>query len=380
MRSSPLNISALDSPSCVEREFVDFLRETQSRDLRLCIWLGLCLWLALVGWDVGRYVLSIQGSAMEAGFAQSVLPARLATLLALCGLLIGVRYHLWGAWQHVAYLLTVAVYCIADFVAGYFYNAMAVNDGMAASILILMALFFPSGLRLRETLLAASLLVGAYWLAGWWFLLPQQWTEFRNTSALLTVCIAMLAFGSYLRERGAREQFLRYRLLAAQAGHDPLTGLPNRRSLENYFEICLAQARREDKALLLVILDLDHFKLYNDHYGHKAGDRALQQVALLLEHYAARPMDLVIRLSGAEFGLLNYGDDAQALKLRMQHLLEQLQGLQISHERSPTASCLSASIGIAQAEATDTVDSLFEQAYAQLNRAQSTGYNRICGL
>ena len=63
----------------------------------------------------------------------------------------------------------------------------------------------------------------------------------------------------------------------------------------------------------------------------------------------------------------------------MQHLLAQLQGLHILHEYSPTASCLTASIGIAQAEPTATTDSLFLQADAQLYRAKEAGRNRVCG-
>ncbi len=394
MRSSPLIISALDNPSRiyrrelqdryrglrfssgVEQEFVNFLRETQSRNLLLCIWLGLSLWLALAGWDVVRYLQSIQGTAMEAQFLQVVLPARLMSLLALGGLLLGVRRGLGGAWLGVG---TMAVYCATAFVAGYFYNAMGIENAMAASILLLMMVFFPYGLRLRETAPTVVVLLSAYWLAAWWFLSPQQWVEFRYISALLVVSIVMMAFSSYLRERGAREQFLLRRLLDWEAGHDSLTGLANRRSLQKYLEIFLAQARRDGKTLLLVVLDLDYFELYNEHYGFEAGDRALQQVALLLEHYAVRPMDLAIRLSGAEFGLLSYGDDPQALKQRMQHLLAQLYGLQINHELSPTASCLTASMGIAQAEANDTMDSLFQQAEAQLSRAKKSGRNRVCG-
>ncbi len=397
MRFSPLNMSALDNPSrlyrrelqgrylglrfaaAVEKEFVDFLRETQARNVLFCIWMGLVLWLGVACWDVVRYVQGIEGTAMEALFLKLLLPARLASLLALTGLLVGMRRRLWGRWQHVACLVTVSVYCITGFVTGYLYYEMGLANAMAASILILMAVFFPCGLAFREAMPAAGALLVAYLLAGWWTLSPAQWSEFWGIASLLVLCTVMMAFSSYLRERGAREQFLLRRLLDWEAGHDPLTGLANRRSFQKHFEICLAQARRDGKALLLVILDLDHFKLYNDHYGHKAGDRALQQVALVLEHYAARPMDLAIRLGGEEFGLLSYADDAQALKLRMQHLLAQLQGLQISHEFSPTATCLTASIGIAQAEATGTTDSLFQQADAQLYRAKKAGRNQVCG-
>lgn len=396
MRSSPLNPFAMDDASCpyrlelrgryrwlrfapsMEREFEQFLRQTQSGNFRICIWIGLVLWLSIVGWDVLRYMQYIQGTAIEARYLQTVLPARLVGLLALVGLLSGMR-RLMGSGLHIAGLATIAVYSISCFVAAYIYRQIGVADGMAASILILMTVLFPCGMTLRQTLPTGAVLLAAYWFTAWKILPPAQWGPFSDTAGLLMICMGMMAFASYLRERGAREQFLLHQLLDWEAAHDPLTGLANRRSFQRHFELCLAQAQREGKTLMLSILDLDHFKLYNDHYGHKAGDRALQQVALLLGHYAARPMDLAIRLGGEEFCLLSYADDAQALRRRMQHLLAQLQGLQISHEHSPTASCLTASIGIAQAEPSATTESLFLQADAQLYCAKKTGRNRVCG-
>ncbi|WP_159915999.1 diguanylate cyclase [Pantoea sp. 18069] len=363
----------------VEREFMRFLRETQSFNFVACVWIGLALWLGVVGWDVLRYVQHIEGTAIEARYLQTVIPARLVNLLALGGLLAALPRLRNSDWLGAAGLATIAVYCICTFASAYFYKLLGVGDGMAASILILMTVLFPCGMTLRQALPTGLMLLAAYWFTAWKILPPLHWMAFRETASLLTVCMCMMAFGSYLRERGAREQFLLRRLLDWEAAHDPLTGLANRRSFQRHFEVCLAQARRDGKTLMLAILDLDHFKLYNDHYGHKAGDRALQQVALLLGHYAARPMDLAIRLGGEEFGLLSYADEVPALTRRMQHLLAQLQALQIIHEYSPTAPCLTASIGIAQAEPSATTDSLFLQADAQLYRAKNTGRNRVCG-
>lgn len=397
MPSSPLSSHVLDDASCayrfelhrryrglrfasgVEREFRQFLCESQAGNFSACVWIGLALLLGLLGWDVARYLQHIQGTAIEARYLYTVLPARLVNLLALVALLCGMR-RLAGEWRNAAGLATIAVYCICGFVTGYLYLLIGAGDAMVASIMILMTVFFPCGMTLRQMLPTGVMLLGAYWIAAWTFLSPMQWTSFRSTAGLLMVCMGMMAFASYLRERGSREQFLLHRLLDWEAAHDPLTGLANRRSFERHFELCLAQAQREGKALMLAILDLDHFKLYNDHYGHKAGDLALQQVALVLGHYAARPMDMAIRLGGEEFALLSYADDASALRQRMQHLLVQLQGQQIVHEYSPTASCLTVSIGVAQAGPAATIESLFLQADTQLYRAKNTGRNRVCGL
>lgn len=363
----------------VEQEFRQFLSQTQSANFLACIWAGLALWLGVVGWDVLRYVQHVQGTAIETRYLLTVVPARLVSLLMLAGLVLA-RRRLPGKWLPAAGLATIAIYCICAYAAGYLYLQIGVGDAMAASILILMTVLLPCGMTLRQALPVSVVLVAAYWIIAWQLLQPVQWMSFSATASLLMACMGMMAFAAYLRERGAREQFLLHRLLDWEAAHDPLTGLANRRSFQRHFEICLAQAQREGKTLMLAILDLDHFKLYNDHYGHKAGDRALQQVALVLGHYAARPMDLAIRLGGEEFCLLSYADDAPALRRRMQHLLAQLEGLQIAHAHSPTALWLTASIGIAQADAAATTDSLFLQADAQLYRAKKTGRNRVCGL
>lgn len=363
----------------VEQQFRQFLRQTQSDNFLACIVVGLALWLGVVGWDVLRYREYFQGTAVESRYLSTIVPARLASLLMLGGLMLAAR-RLPDHWLPAAGLATIAAYGICGYVTGYFYLLTGKGDAMALSILILMTVLLPCGMTLRQTLPVSMVLIAAYWIVAWQWLPSAQWVSFRATASLVMVCMGMMAFAAYLRERDARAQFLRHRLLDWEAAHDPLTGLANRRSFQRHFEICLAQAQREGATLMLAILDLDHFKLYNDHYGHKAGDRALQQVALVLGHYAARPMDLAIRLGGEEFGLLSYADDAQALRRRMQHLLAQLEGLQIIHAHSPTALWLTASIGIAQADASATTESLFLQADAQLYRAKRTGRNRVCGL
>lgn len=406
MHSSPLDTNALDSPSrlyrrelqgrflglrftpVLEQEFKRFLRATQAPNLVFCVCMGLLLWLTAMAWDVVRYVQTIQGTPMQTLYWQTVPPARLLTLLALCVLLARGVHRLRGQGEgrqgerglYTTALVTVVLYCSGVFVSGYIYDVAGASDAMLASILVLIAVLFPCGLTLREVLPVGALLLSAYWLAAWMILLPQQWSEFYRVSGLLMLCMGMMGLGSYLRERGTREQFLLRRLLTWEATHDPLTGLANHHSFQRHFETCMAQARREGKAVLLTRLNIDHFQQYHDHYGDKAGEQALQQVTLLLEQYAARPLDLAMRLGVEEFGLLSYGDDALSLHQRMQHLRKQVRELNILHEHSPTDSCLTVSMGIAQAEPRATADSLFQQAGVQLRHAQKEGRNRLFGV
>ncbi|MDX8398167.1 MAG: diguanylate cyclase [Mariprofundaceae bacterium] len=83
--------------------------------------------------------------------------------------------------------------------------------------------------------------------------------------------------------------------------HDNLTGLPNRQAFQKFYEREWSRALRETEALSVIIADIDHFKAYNDHYGHQKGDECLKHIAKLLTDTLQRPTDFYARYSGAEF-------------------------------------------------------------------------------
>lgn len=97
---------------------------------------------------------------------------------------------------------------------------------------------------------------------------------------------------------------------------DPLTGLANRRGLDEYFGRALAQARREEKSFCLAMFDIDHFKRINDELGHQQGDHCLKRIGSLLAEHAKRPMDIAVRYGGEEFLACWYDIDLeQAVQL-----------------------------------------------------------------
>ena len=85
---------------------------------------------------------------------------------------------------------------------------------------------------------------------------------------------------------------------------DALTGIPNRRLFEEELEKEWARAEREKSSLSIITADIDHFKEYNDRYGHPAGDRCLKQVAQAMESALLRPADTIARIGGEEFAFL----------------------------------------------------------------------------
>lgn len=158
---------------------------------------------------------------------------------------------------------------------------------------------------------------------------------------------------------------------------DSLTGLANRRRFQERLAHLLEQAMRQPKALALILVDVDHFKPYNDHHGHPAGDLALQRVAQCLQHTARRATDLVARLGGEEFALvLDNADPARALQLA-EAVRNAVQALQIAHADQPHGQYLTISCGVALSRTGDTLQALYQRADQALYTAKETGRNRV---
>lgn len=165
--------------------------------------------------------------------------------------------------------------------------------------------------------------------------------------------------------------------LRDMALHDTLTGLANRRKFDEQIRRSLAQFQREHVSGALILLDVDHFKRFNDLYGHPAGDQALVQVAQCLQTAARRPNDLAARLGGEEFALLLEHTDAEGARdcaERARSLL--LQSL-ITHAGNPSVGFVTLSAGITLFHAGDTPDSVYVRADAALYAAKSAGRNRV---
>ncbi len=166
--------------------------------------------------------------------------------------------------------------------------------------------------------------------------------------------------------------------LARLAAHDGLTDLPNRRSFEARFAEEIARARRLGTALSLVLLDVDNFKLYNDTYGHPAGDECLRRVARCVDEACRRAGDLPARYGGEEFVLLLPGtDEAQAAAIA-EHLRAAIETMRLPHERNG-ARVVTASIGVASLGTGEraSAEELLQAADRALYRAKDSGRNQV---
>jgi diguanylate cyclase (GGDEF)-like protein/PAS domain S-box-containing protein len=160
---------------------------------------------------------------------------------------------------------------------------------------------------------------------------------------------------------------------------DGLTGVANRRMLDSVMELEWANARRNKQPLAIIMLDIDYFKQYNDHYGHIQGDDCLKRVARVLGSAATRSRDFFARFGGEEFMLiLPETDQASALKIaeRCRKLIFREQ---IAHAKSDTAPVLTISLGVGAIVPShqDQALKFIEEVDRRLYRAKQQGRNRI---
>ena len=168
------------------------------------------------------------------------------------------------------------------------------------------------------------------------------------------------------------------RRLEAIAQQDGLTGVANRRAFDHRAGLQFAHAARQKEDLSLVLCDVDHFKAYNDHYGHPAGDDCLKQVAAALARGCKRATDLVARYGGEEFALLLPATPPQGALKVVDTAREELARLALPHARSQTAAMVTFSAGLAGYDAARDhgVDQLLLRADQALYRAKHLGRNR----
>ncbi|MFI4868333.1 MAG: diguanylate cyclase domain-containing protein [Steroidobacterales bacterium] len=191
----------------------------------------------------------------------------------------------------------IAVF-IAQSVAGGREEELA---GLAVNVI---AVFFFVGLLFRAALVAAAAILIAFMAAAVSFGLP-----FALAMKSMTVLIVTAVTGAIIyrdTEQSHRGNFLETAIIAELVTRDGLTGLTNRRAFDEHLLRVWQQGQRDRRTVALLMVDIDHFKAYNDVYGHQAGDAALRSVAQLLRGFARRPLDLAARYGGEEFVLILY--------------------------------------------------------------------------
>ncbi len=175
-------------------------------------------------------------------------------------------------------------------------------------------------------------------------------------------------------------QLKRQREMLARLSHvDGLTGIPNRRELDEYLEREWRRALRAGKPLSALMIDVDFFKRYNDLYGHLPGDDCLIKVAAAIQRALSRPGDLAVRYGGEEFVCILPDTDRKGALRPAQKILEEVQSLKIKHEDSDAYEFVTVSIGVASMipDKETEPSELIRKADAALYVAKTGGRNRI---
>ena len=203
-------------------------------------------------------------------------------------------------------------------------------------------------------------------------------------AALATLCVATVALSLLFRRELRRRQDVEACLRAAAerlsilASTDVMTGLGNRRAFEAALDREWWRAVRQGLPMALLMLDVDSFKAFNDHYGHQAGDQVLKRIAGCMARSVGRSGDLAARYGGEEFVILLPETNAAGALAVADRIREDIEGLDIQHHRS-FCGRVTASIGVAvvRPQAADRPDMLVEAADKALYTAKSAGRNRV---
>lgn len=246
------------------------------------------------------------------------------------------------------------------------------------ALLVMMFSFFITGLMTWRAALAGLVITLAYGISSI-FAIHNHAFPLDEALFFLTAVVAVGTAGSWRLEHSDREQFLMSRLLLETAEHDGLTGLLNHAAFVSHCTRAWRQAEREDKPVGVLMLDIDHFKPYNDYYGHAAGDQCLIGVAEVLESAAGRGLDAAGRLGGEEFAGFWYDMSEERLGETAEQVRRGVEALKIRHARSPVSRHVTVSIGTLSISPRDgqPFESALKAADGALYAAKSAGRNRV---
>ena len=164
------------------------------------------------------------------------------------------------------------------------------------------------------------------------------------------------------------------------ANQDGLTGLANRRYLNQILDQEIKRAVRANQSLTVIMIDIDYFKRYNDHFGHLAGDDVLRQVARLLQGSVNRAGDMVARYGGEEFCIILPNTNASGGVEIADGLRKTILTAEIPHVSGLALPWVTISLGVSGIIPTqsDTVETIIQRADSALYRAKANGRNRVC--
>lgn len=251
----------------------------------------------------------------------------------------------------------------------------------ARLMLVTFFFYFMSGLRMHQALRGNLIILTLFITAGLLDLLAVEVATYLSF-ALITANVIGAA-GSYALEHANRTSFLERKLLVEIAELDGLTRLLNRQTFESRVHDAWRRAMSERRAVTVIMIDVDHFKLYNDSYGHQAGDECLRQVAAAVRSAVQmRPGDFVARYGGEEIIAVLSDRSTTDAKEIAQRIVREVAALDIPHASSMNGPCVSVSVGAATQlpPITSSYDAIVRLADGALYTAKRQGRNQCVAV
>ncbi len=235
--------------------------------------------------------------------------------------------------------------------------------------------FFFSGLLFHQALASAAITLVTYIAALVMVKIPVGTMSYAVTTVGVVQTMAMVV--AFDTQAAARRIFLEYGQAVAAASHDGLTGLRNRRDFDSRLDALWRRATLQAQYLSVLMLDVDHFKSFNDRYGHQAGDDALRRIARAIQ-VVARDSDVIARYGGEEFALLAQGLDEQSATALAERIRLAVEQIAIPHEASSCAHVVTVSVGVAHVipQRGRSAAGIVQLADQNLYRAKHQGRNR----
>jgi diguanylate cyclase (GGDEF)-like protein len=360
--------SNLRFTSLLEKDFREFFVAQNVPRARLSGLIALVLVLAITCIDL---LLGTHTTGSLNALRLGVLCPLLLVLAAAISLPVARRYYT----QIVAGGVT-----LTGFVVTYITHTAALEGAsyvLAGLVLVVLFGCLFLGLLFNVAIGVAALLIAGHLVSGLVVGLPID--VFSYMSAILGAAAMIGGIATYNLEYALRTNFLETRLLNELAERDGMTGLYNRRIFDDTIQRIWRQSRRESVAFAIVFVDIDFFKIFNDLYGHQAGDDCLKKVAHCIARGAKRPFDFSARYGGEEFVLVLYGPPEDYARAVSEQIRRDVLDLAIPHAGSQAAKFVTVSVGLSLAgpDSKRSLAGAIQAADEALYQAKREGRNRL---
>lgn len=309
----------------------------------------------------------------------------LVTLPVVAGIPSLTRYF-----QRVLISIVFLAVFFTSFLTVQYEEVRLIQQGSYIVVFVYMLAYFLTGIR-PLVLLITCLIAGLLPLPLLWVMEVRFDPVVYFYAVIVSNVVGFMV--SYIVTGKERVSFLQARLLELDKIHsdvmsnelvrlsneDALTGLYNRRYLNETIAIEWERAERSEEPISVVFVDIDYFKLYNDTYGHLQGDKALIRVAGVLRKHMRRTSDIAARYGGEEFVLLLPNTPSAGAQVVANNIMRAVDSLKIEHKTSNVAEHLTLSIGVATwaQEENMTMNKLIAQADAAVYQAKAEGRHAI---